>query len=410
MVTIRRLFVLTLLVSLTVPGIAPAQAAETEDNAMTAWSKPGVLAWGTEDGQFRWWIDGRIYLDFASYSEGDTPMGDGVELRRGRLGFKSILWGKWSGELDIDYADNEVDVKDMWIAYDGWENTQIKIGQHREPFSMEEVTSSRYITFMERSLANMFPVGRTIGASYTHWGESWRFSGGLYAQEIGTEEDNEDFEDEGYGLAARFNYAPLHDSGRVLHFGVGAYTRTPEAGSGDRVRFRSRAETHVNRERFLSTGKIKKVDDYSGLGFELAGQFGDFQFQGEYLTVDVGRFDGRVDASFDGYYVQGTYLIFGDPRPYHMDQGEFTDPVAGEKGALELGLRFSSADLNDFDAGVEGGEGENITLALNYYFNKNIKLKLEYVDSDLDEYADADGDFPGDNSFSVIQARLQFLF
>ncbi len=50
-------------------------------------------------------------------------------------------------------------------------------------------------------------------------------------------------------------------------------------------------------------GKIKDVDDYTGLGFELAGQFGDFQFQGEYMTVDVARFGGRVDASFDGYLV-----------------------------------------------------------------------------------------------------------
>ncbi len=408
MVTFRRLLVLTLLAALALPGLAAAQLAGP--GAQSSWAKPGVLAWGTEDGEFRWWIDGRIYLDFAAYDEGDTAMGDGAELRRGRLGVKSILWGTWSGELDIDYADNEVDVKDMWIAYNGWDNTIVKIGQHREPFSMEEVTSSRYITFMERSLPNMFPVGRTLGASYTHWGESWRFSGGVYGQEIGTEEDNEDFEDESVGVSARFSFAPFHEPGKVLHFGAGAYNRSPEAGSGDRVRFRSRAETHVNRERFLSTGKIKKVDDYTGLGFELAGQFGDFQFQGEYITVDVARFDGRVDASFDGYYIQGTYLFFGDPRPYHMDQGEFTDPVPGKKGALELGVRFSAADLNDFAAGVEGGEGENFTIALNYYFNKNVKLKTEYVSSDLDEYADADGDFPGDNSFSVLQARLQFLF
>ncbi len=408
MVTFRRLLVLTLFASLALSGAALAQLAGPGANA--SWAKPGILAWGTEDGEFRWWVDGRIYLDFASYSEGDAAMGDGVELRRGRLGFKSILWGTWMGELDIDYADNEVDVKDMWIAYSGWENTLLKIGQHREPFSMEEVTSSRYITFMERSLANVFTVGRTLGASYTRWGSSWRFSTGVFGQEIGTEADNDDAEDEGHGFAARFSFAPLHQSGRVLHLGVAGYTRTPDAGSGDKVKWKTESETHVEGEDFLDTGKIKKIEDYSGLGLELAGQFGDFQFQGEYLTLDVSRYDGEVDASFDGYYLQATYLVFGDPRPYKVDEGEFVDPGTVQKGALELAVRYSTVDLNDFAAGVEGGEGEDFTLALNYYFNRNVKFKVEYVDADLDGYADANGDFPGNNSFSVLQARLQLLF
>ena len=84
-------------------------------------------------------------------------------------------------------------------------------------------------------------------------------------------------------------------------------------------------------------------------------------------------------------------------------QGKFDYPVPNDpgKGALELGLRYSSIDL---DAGsVHGGEEQNWTVGANWYWRSNFKLALNYtaVSSDKAGVSDAP---------SLVTARFQFMF
>lgn len=79
-------------------------------------------------------------------------------------------FGHWDAELDIDFADHEVDVKDAYIQYQ-WAHTYHRSGQFKEPFSQERLTSSRYTLFMERALPTLpdaLPTGsglRKIGGA-----------------------------------------------------------------------------------------------------------------------------------------------------------------------------------------------------------------------------------------------------
>ena len=403
----RSVALITLL--LLVVGMAPvAYADETESSSedLSVFHDKGYLVAQSEDGKTKYWLDGRIMLDYGEISS-DNNLPSGWETRRARLGVKTIFDGKWAGEFDMDIADNEIEIKDFWMAYIGAENTIVKVGNQKPPGSMEEVTTSRWLTFMERSIANGFASGRRIGVSYTKYGEKFFFSGGYFGQEPGTGE--EEGEDEATGIAARVAFAPVVGDGKVFHIGATYGSYEPEAGEEDRVRFRAR-ELHLM-DRMLNTGKVEFVDDYQLMGFELAGQNGPWSFQSEYLTADLSRFAGEPDASYSGYYAFVSYFPFGAQRTYSTSSGEFgAIHPEGDKGALELALRFSNIDLNDFGAGVEGGSADNITLGLNWYANDNLRVMFNYIMQDNDEFADGDGDFIGNDDLDIIAMRFQLLF
>ena len=62
-----------------------------------------------------------------------------------------------SFKAQYDFAGGDVDFKDVWIGLDGQDCLgcmfpDITVGHFKEYFSQEELTSSKYITFLERSL------------------------------------------------------------------------------------------------------------------------------------------------------------------------------------------------------------------------------------------------------------------
>ncbi|MEN8163624.1 MAG: porin, partial [Acidobacteriota bacterium] len=143
-------------------------------------------------------------------------------------------------------------------------------------------------------------------------------------------------------------------------------------------------------------------------GFDAAYQLGSVSFQGEYIMTHLNRFNDREDVDLDGWYAYVSWFPTGEHRNYTMAQSRFVGP--GSKNAIELLARFSTIDLNDLDAGVEGGEAENITLGMNWYINNNVRWMINYTIVDNDEYADGDGDFIGDDDFSFLGTRIQILF
>ncbi|MBD3868051.1 MAG: hypothetical protein IFK94_07995 [Acidobacteria bacterium] len=381
-----------------------------EEEEMAVFHDKGYLVSESEDGKTKYWVDGRIMLDYGDISSDSGEalgVASGWETRRARLAVKTIFNGEWAGEFDMDIADNEVEIKDFWMSYIGFDNTIVKIGNHKVPTSQEELTSSRHLTFMERSLMNTFNVGRRIGVSYNRWGEKYLVMGGYFGEEPAAGEDEGEDEAMGFGLRAAF--APINTDDNVLHFGFSYNDFEPDAGSDDEVRFRTR-ELHLM-PRFPNTGNVDMVSDYQILGVELAGQMGAWSFQSEYMKADLTRMAGAPDASYDGYYAFVSWIPFGGQRTYSMDSGEWgaVNPK-GKRGALELALRASNVNLNDFDAGVEGGEADNITLGLNWYANDHVRMMFNYIKQDNDEFADGDGDFLPDDDLDIIAVRFQLTF
>ena len=60
----------------------------------------------------------------------------------------------------------------------------------------------------------------------------------------------------------------------------------------------------------------------------------------------------------------------------------------GGFGALEVAVRYSSLDLTD--AGVVGGELEDLTIGFNWHLNPNTRVMVNYVNADVDGVGKAD--------------------
>lgn len=414
-----RLFAIVLIVVLFAGLSSTLMAEETEEKTQGESGKmttdEGILIFQSKDGSFKYQLDARIYLDAAMYNEDEDiiDLHSGSEIRRMRFAIKATLWKNWLAEIDFDFSGNEVDIKDAYIAFAGVKNTMFKIGQFRSPFSLEELTTSRYISFIERGLPNAFPPGRLLGFAIYKWGRNWQAAAGIFNQEAGDiDEEEGENSDEGYAFVGRATYAPLLKGTNVFHVGAAYAYKTTDAFT-EKMRFRVYDESKISKIRFLSTGKVKDVDHVSMVGLETALQMGSLHLQGEYMSAAVTRLSdsGKPNYTLSGGYVFASYFLTGEAMPYYVDQGEFGRIKPKRKGgAVELLARYSWVNLNDLDADIEGGEGKNFTLGLSYYFNPNTKLMLNYTRVDHDKYADADGDFDvPENGFDYNVLAMRFL-
>lgn len=364
----------------------------------------GYLVAQSADGAFKYWLDGRINLDFATYQGQKNRLPTGFEVRRARLGVKATVFTNFLAEIDIDFADNQVEMKDVWMGYAGLRHTLIRVGNHKAPFGFDTLTSSKNIMFIERAYTDSWAPDRLMGVSISHWERAWQASAGVFGQAAGDFNDKDTLtgggagSNQGYSLVGRFSAVPINRANGVLHLGVAASRRTPDVNkiptSGadlvDRLaasrvmKFDSRAETHVSRAKFLSTGDMKYVDHAGQWAGELAGTVGPLSFQSEYQTTMVVRRKTSVanyaDHTFQGYYGQVmVFLTPNDRRPYIVSEGEFGRVVPqSRKGAVEVGLRYSRLELDDNTATdpILGGNATNVMAGVTYFMNTNHKLLL----------------------------------
>lgn len=368
-------------------------------------STKGGIEIATCDGQYAFELGGRLMVDGAFHDQNKTSHGNGTELRRARIDIEGVLHGDWGYELGIDFADGGADIKDAHVSYNALWPTKIQIGQFKEPFSLEELTNSKHITFMERALPNAFVPGRSIGVGARSHGDAWSAAAGIFGEAFDDDADNEG--DEGWGMTGRATFSPLHSETRVIHFGTSASFRKPD--DEKKVSFKQRPESHITDIKYLDTGKIDHTDGVMKYGLEAAGVFGPISLQGEYIFTNVSRDGGAEDVSFDGGYVYVSWFATGETRPYKEKTGRFGRIKPKSKhGALELAARYSMMDLND--GAITGGREENFTFGVNWYINPNIRLMANYICVDNDKHADAGGELAGNDTPQIFQTRFQIDF
>ncbi len=372
---------------------------------LDAEARNGILTFESKDKQAKFWLDNRVYFDGGIFFDGNTynPIGNGVNIRRARFAVKARLYNNWYGEIDLDFAGAVTELKDLYIKYTNDAKTfNIKAGHFKEGFSMETTTTSRYLTFVERSLASKFSPSRHLGFQANYMRDKFLFIGGIHFNsqgeyeevEFGQKANKKKGMDEGYSLTGRAVYRPILDANKVLHIGAGASYRTPKTDLEvpNSYRFSTRSISSINRKKYLDTDDILNVSSNLLWNVELAGAYNNIMFQSEYTNNDVTRTEGLSAVNLNGFYFQVGYLLGQGKYNYNRNEGEFTQVSNGsDKGQMEVAVRYDFIDLNDETAKIYGGSADAYTLGLNYYFNKNVKMMMDYSYFNHDRYANGKG-------------------
>jgi len=360
----------------------------------------------TLNGDFKLKIGGRLQTDWFWSSEDNAiksdvgEQEDGVEIRRARLYFSGLIYGNVEYKLQFDFAGGDADLKDAYLGLTDFPLGKLRMGHFKEPFSLEELTSSKYITFLERALPNIFAPSRNTGFMLhnTASDEKMTTAIGVFRS---TDDYGENVDDGGYNVTGRVTALPIYENkgANLLHIGAGYSYRNPD----DSVRYRQRPEAHLANY-FVDTSNFAS-DQVDLVGLEAAWVNGPLSLQGEYMMADADRLGSGSDVKFDGYYVQASYFLTGEHRNYKTSEAAFSRikpkenyNAAGGPGAWEIKARYSGLDLSDSD--ITGGELDNITAGMNWYLNPNTKIMWDYVHADKDDVGQAD----------MLMMRLQFDF
>jgi phosphate-selective porin OprO/OprP len=305
---------------------------------------------------------------------------------------------------------------DLWVDWTDlpWLGT-VRVGQWKQPFSLEVVSSFRYTTFMERSsLFQAFTPFRHIGIGFYNHSEDLMNTWAASYFRTGQDQFGDSLSTVGgNGLVGRLTHLPFYDErsdGRsYLHLGGGYYLNVPPRHAH---RIRSIPEIFVGENRangigtagfpvpgvfdgtpfFVDSGPLTGVEHVHTFGLEGLWVAGSFSIQAEAMAAVVDQ-SVAATSTLDGAYVQVGYFLTGEHRPYDRVAGAIDRVKPFEDfflvntdcglerglGAWEVAVRISHIDLND--AAISGGRMDNLTVGLNWYCNPYCKVVFNYIHS-----------------------------
>lgn len=308
-------------------------------------------------GDYEFKFGGRIMYDYNKSEKNGITDEDGFNLRRGRVYASGKIGNDWS--FKTQFNTNGDGVEDLYLRYGGFgKAANITIGNQKMPFGLEELTSSKDISVLERSaVTERYAIGRAEGVNL----HGVLSNNQTYAVGVFTDDVNDTEAGEETGFAARYTIAPIKTDNSVVHFGL-AY---------------------------------KDIDDDSAFGVEAAAVSGPFHIQAEYVDGDEGAGEG-----LNAYYIQAGYVITGETRPYSKGVFKRISPES-KGGAWELVARYEDGDGNHSDIELGTTDAKAFTLGLNWYAHKNVRFGVNYTDGE-DNTDNDDG-----NEFRV---RFQLTF
>jgi len=337
------------------------------------------------DGAYSAQLTGRVSMDYRSFSQsGGTDANQAkFDYRRARFGLRGNMSKDFEYMLFANFTDSAATADEAYLTYVGFKPAQFRVGKFKMPFSLEQLTSSNNIDFMERSLVGSvegeFIPAKQQGAML--FGSP--VSGLSYAAalSVGTNKSATVDKPEFIGRVSA-NLAELAgNSSVVTHVGLGY--------SIGEITSISSALTATNEGRGATkpfTSVVVGAADRTRTGLELAIAYDAYKLQAERFDFKYDQVTGAT-LKADGYYVQALWNITGEKHNYSNSSGTFgwikpTTAFSTSKGGLgawQLGYRYSKIDGSDGLGATGKAVADSNTIGLNWIANSNVRVMLNFV-------------------------------
>lgn len=360
-------------------------------------------------------INGVFQADSVWFNQTDASrdahgvIESGAAFRRARLSAKGAVVDNMNYFLQMDFGFfGRPTFTDVWAEFNDIPVlNNVRVGQWKQPFGLETVSSFRYTTMMERAgVFQAFVPFRHIGVGFYDYSEDLNRTWAASYFRTGQDQFGGSLSTEGgNGFSGRITDLLWYEGCKgedYLHFGAGYYFNAPP---NDAIRFRSIPEIFVGEfvssglgtsgqptpslangtPFFVDTGTVTSVNSVHTFGLEGLWVRGPWSLQTEGMAAVVDPSINPTSLLSGGYGTVG-YFLTGEHRPYDRKSGAVDRVIpnqnfakGGGPGAWEVAGRWSYLDVTD--ESIQGGTMQNLTIGLNWYTNPYCKFAFNYIHS-----------------------------
>jgi phosphate-selective porin len=336
---------------------------------------------------------------------GQTALKDRFRLRRARITLTGDFAEQFDFKMEGDFGQSDglsgnrtaFSATDIWINWHQFTAAQVKFGQYKAPFGLEQLTPDTTLFTIERTLpTGAITPDRQIGVEL--WGKPlaaiWPDRADLLTYYAGifngngrniTNNDNNNFM-----YAGRLESTLLNNvfgKGSFLKLGADILNSRDDQGTN----ISQSLNLLVNSDGSLSPFVLPGPDERTAWSVDAWLRMGPFDLIAEFLQEHVdprtvnGVPPGFDQFTTDGFYVTGAYYLI--PKKLQaVVQWQHLNP--GQKG-------------NDGISSIVGG--------LNYYIRgDDIKVMVNYFHT-WSDFREANPEF-GEDQFDEVIGRMQLMF
>jgi phosphate-selective porin OprO/OprP len=336
---------------------------------------------------------------------GESAIKDRFRLRRARVNLTGDFAEQFDFKVEGDFGQNDgtnnnrtaFSGTDIWLNWHQFPGAQIKIGQFKAPFGLDQLTPDTSLYAIERTLpTGAITPDRQIGVQL--WGmpftNIWPKQKDLLTYYAGifngngkntTVNDNNNFMYVGRLESTLFK--DVFGKGSFLKLGADVLNSRDDKGTN----ISQSGNLLVNSDGSLSPFVLPGADERTAWSVDAWVKLGPFDLIGEYLQEHVngrtvnGVPPGFADFTTDGYYVTAGYFLI--PKK------------------LQAVVQWQ-----DLNPGQKGDDGlYSILGGLNYYIHgDDLKLMVNYIHT-WSDFRQANPEF-GQDEFDQVLGRIQVMF
>jgi phosphate-selective porin OprO/OprP len=377
----------------------------------------------SKDGNTTAQFTGRLHMDYRQYSPdyGTSQTTDSyqnlAEVRRARFGVRGQFQKDFKYQLlanfgnDVGSSSTSSTMDEMWVNYAANPEMQFQFGLFKMPFSLEQMTSSNNIDFMERSLVGQNDSELIPAKETGFMVHGIPKPGLLYQVALSRGRANKDAANDGFDYIGRVvtNVAELQGSkAYVLHLGA-AYSMgdikggvTPASG---RTEARSQSAWFTGPALSGDTTRTRQ-------GIEAAFAYNGLKLQGEQFNFKYDPTTGS-NQEIKGYYVQAVYNLTGESHNYKDGAFNWIKPNnptdKGGRGAWQVGVRMSEFDASDISVATgKSNRATAMTYGITWFATDNLRVMLNYVDTKFDALVGSSGSRVNGDRAVMLRSQLSF--
>jgi phosphate-selective porin OprO/OprP len=333
-------------------------------------------------------------VDFREFpDEPGTSFKPLVDLHRTRIGVEGRVIKEFEYQIEGELSDASQPWRDVYIQTRSFRLLQVRVGQFKIPFSLDQLTSSMDVDFNYRSLAASYLApGRDVGVMLFGriFGETLRYQAAAFKRggdNVRESERTEPQADRTY--AGRLVVRPWNAADnlfRTFSAGVGFTTGVLPAGPNG-VRGKT-VPGDAFFEHLFVNGHRERI------GGEFQWRPGPVGLQAEYIQIRDQRFGQGIDnedlpdAYARGWYTSATWLLTGEQKRDSIEPARRF--LHGGVGAIEIAARVerlgaSNDSVNDGSFSsprspwVMPRADEVWTGGVNWYWNEYVKVQVNAI-------------------------------